>query len=210
MSELDVFRRQDFGHRLGCGRSAALLIVDFTVAFNDPAMFGGGNIAAAVERSVALLDFFRTTQRPVVHTRVVYADDGSDGGMLARKVPRLLVLTAANPASRIVPTLAPRPDELVLNKRHASAFFGTELASWLRARAVDTVVVAGCTTSGCVRASVVAANGHDFRPIVVRDCVGDRAAGPHQASLFDMAQKYADVVDRDQLVDELSRSVPQD
>ena len=109
-------------------------------------------------------------------------------------MPSLLTLTEAAHASQIVPELTPEPGELVVRKLQASAFFGTELASWLRWKGIDTLAVAGCTTSGCVRASVVDAVAHDFRTMVLTDCVGDRALAPHEANLFDMGQKYADLM----------------
>lgn len=205
MSELEIFRQQNFGNPLGFGRRSALLVVDFTAGFNDPAFFGGGNIDAAIKRTVRLLEFFRDRKLPVAFTRVVYADDGSDGGVFATKQPRLLILTERHPAGQVVPELAPRPGELVVRKNQASAFFGTGLAPWLVQQGADTVVVAGCTTSGCVRASVVDAISYNFRPVVARDCVGDRALGPHEASLFDLQQKYADVLDRDEIIAALSR-----
>lgn len=200
MSDLHIYRSQNFGNRIGFGRRTALVVVDFTVGFNDPALFGGGNIDAAVKRTVGLLEFFRRTGRPVAHTRVVYADDGSDAGVFAMKAPRLLMLTESHPASQLVPELAPVPGELVVRKTQASGFFGTGLAPWLTQRGADTVVIAGCTTSGCVRATVVDATSLNFRTIVARDCVGDRAQGPHDANLFDMAQKYADVLDREEII----------
>jgi maleamate amidohydrolase len=200
VSDLHIYRSQNFGNRIGFGRRTALVVVDFTVGFNDPALFGGGNIDAAVKRTVGLLEFFRRTGRPVAHTRVVYADDGSDAGVFAMKAPRLLMLTESHPASQLVPELVPVPGELVVRKTQASGFFGTGLAPWLTRRGADTVVIAGCTTSGCVRATVVDATSLNFRTIVARDCVGDRAQGPHDANLFDMAQKYADVLDREEVI----------
>jgi maleamate amidohydrolase len=205
MNERDIYRQQNFGNRIGFGRRSALLIVDFTVGFNDPELFGGGNIADAVKRSVELLAFFRKAKLPVAFTRVVYAEDGSDAGVFCVKAPNLRMLTETHPAGQIVPELAPRPGELMVRKTQASAFFGTGLAPWLVQQDADTVVVSGCTTSGCVRASVVDALSHNFRPIVARDCVGDRALAPHEANLFDMAQKYADVLERDEILAALSR-----
>lgn len=204
MNDLDIYKHQNFGNRIGVGRKTALLIVDFTVGFNDPALFGGGNIDAAIKQTVGLLAFFRQHKLPVAYTRVVYADDGADAGVFAMKAPRLLMLTESHPAGQVVPELAPREGELMVRKTQASAFFGTGLAPWLIQRGVDTVAVTGCTTSGCVRATVVDALSSNFRPMVPRDCVGDRAIGPHEANLFDMAQKYADVVTRDELIAELS------
>ncbi|MGQ0653799.1 MAG: isochorismatase family protein [Betaproteobacteria bacterium] len=205
MSDSDIYRQQNFGNRIGFGRKSALLIVDFTVGFNDAKLFGGGNIDPAVKRTVGLLDFFRQRKLPIAFTRVVYAEDGSDAGVFGAKVPSLLILTEHHPAGQIVAELEPRKNEYIVRKVHASAFFGTALAPWLLHQGVDTVVVAGCTTSGCVRASVVEASAHNFRPIVARDCVGDRARGPHEANLFDMAQKYADLLDRDEIIREVGK-----
>ena len=205
MGDLDIYEKQSFGHRIGFGRKTALLVVDFTVGFNDPALFGGGNIDAAIRRTVDLLAFFRSRRLPVAFTRVVYAEDGSDAGVFGLKVPSLRILTESHPAGQIVPQLEPRKKEYIVKKQHASAFFGTSLAPWLVHQGVDTVVVAGCTTSGCVRATVVDASAHNFRPVVARDCVGDRALGPHEANLFDLGQKYADVLDAGEIIKELGR-----
>ena len=204
MGDKEIYRQQNFGNRIGFGRRSALLVIDFTNGFNDAALFGGGNIDAAVKRTVGLLEFFRRRSLPVAFTRVVYAKDGSDAGVFGRKVPSLLMLTEDHPAGQIVPELAPRENELMVRKTQASAFFGTGLAPWLVHQGADTLVVAGCTTSGCVRASVVDAIAYNFRPIVASDCVGDRAMGPHEANLFDMAQKYADVLERDEIIAALS------
>ncbi|MEM9632119.1 MAG: isochorismatase family protein [Pseudomonadota bacterium] len=194
MNDADIYRRQGYGGCVGFGASPALLVVDFVNGFVDPDQFGGGNIAAAVAQSAELLDAARQTDTPVIFTRVVYAEDRSDVGMFCRKATELPKLTERAPASQIVDQLAPRAGELIVRKQQPSAFFDTGLAGSLIARHIDTIVVAGCTTSGCVRASVVDAVSYNFRPIVVTDCVGDRAIGPHDASLFDMNQKYADLM----------------
>lgn len=193
--ELDIYRKQGFAQTLGLGHAPALVIIDFVVGFTDPAHFGGGNIGPAIAATTRLLALARRQGWPVAHTRVVYADDGSDGGVFSTKVPPLLTLTETSPLSQIVPELTPAPGELLIRKRQASAFFNTGLAGWLAFRRVDTVLIAGCTTSGCVRATVVDACAHEFRPIVITDCVGDRALGPHEANLFDMGQKYADLME---------------
>ncbi len=194
MSELDIYKHQNMGNASGFGAQPALVIVDFVLGFTDPDQFGGGNIADAIAHTVPLLAHARAQGWPVAHTRVVYADDGSDAGVFTLKAPGLRALTEAAAASQIVPELAPLSGELVVRKRGASAFFDTPLSGWLRMRRVDTLVVAGCTTSGCVRATVVDALQHDFRTVVATDCVGDRALSPHEASLFDMGQKYADLM----------------
>ena len=194
MSELDIYARQGFAQKIGIGVAPALVMVDFVLGFTDPAHFGGGNINDAIEKTVDLLAFARKHGWPIAHTRVVYADDGSDAGAFTRKAPGLLKLTETSPLSQIVDALRPKPGELVIRKRQASAFFGTEFASWLLWNRVDTLFVTGCTTSGCVRATVIDAVAYNLRTIVVTDGVGDRAIGPHEANLFDMGQKYADLM----------------
>jgi len=189
-----IYQAQGMGNASGMGAAPALVLVDFVVGFADPAHFGGGNIGPAIENAVALLAHARAKAWPVAHTRVVYADDGSDAGVFTLKAPSLLKLTETSPLSQIVPQLTPIAGELVVRKRGASAFFDTQLSGFLRLRRVDTLIVAGCTTSGCVRATVVDAMQHDLRTIVAVDCVGDRALGPHEANLFDMRQKYADLM----------------
>ncbi|MBK1836761.1 isochorismatase family protein [Azospirillum sp. YIM B02556] len=189
-----VYERQGFGRSLGIQGRIGLLIVDFVNGFADPAVFGGGNIAPAIARTVTVLGEARKRGWPVAHSRIVYADDGSDATVFSIKVPGMLTLTEDAPASAIVPELTPAAGELVVRKTNPSAFFGTGLAPWLTQKGVETLLVAGCTTSGCVRASVVDAMCHGFRPVVLSDCVGDRAIAPHEANLFDIAQKYGDVV----------------
>ena len=193
-SERDVYEAQGFGNTLGIGAAPALLIVDFINGFADPEVFGGGNIPDAIAATAPLLALARSLNWPVATTRIVFAGDGSDANIFTAKVPSLLDLTEESANSQVVRELAPVAGELIVRKRHPSAFFGTDLAQWLAARRVDTLFVAGCTTSGCIRASVIDAMCHGFRPVVVTDCVGDRALGPHEANLFDMGQKCADLM----------------
>jgi maleamate amidohydrolase len=200
MVDLEPYRKATLGNSSGWGRRPALLIIDFTNGFNDPEKFGGGNIGAAVEQTVNLLGAARRLGMPVAFTRVVYADDGADAGVLCLKAPGLKNLTEGNPDSEIVPQLAPIPGEYVVYKQQPSAFFGTGLHSWLTFHGVDTILHTGCTTSGCVRASVIDGLSYNFRNLVVTDCVGDRAIEPHEANLFDMGQKYADLVECDEAI----------
>ena len=192
--EFEIFEKQGFGHSLGLGAVPSLCIIDFVVGFDDAEILGGGNIRSAIEHTADLLSFCRAQQLSIAHTRVVFADDGSDHNLLSEKVPSLKELTETAPNSQIVPELTPLPGELVVRKRNASAFFETDYGSWLTRVNADTLLIAGCTTSGCVRATAVDALGYGYKPIVVTDCVGDRAIGPHDASLFDMRQKYADLM----------------
>ncbi|GBQ35359.1 isochorismatase family protein [Gluconacetobacter azotocaptans] len=199
-----LYQRQGFGRQLGIVGQVGLLIVDFVNGFADPAAFGGGNIPQAIAQTKPLLATARRLGWPVAHTRIVFADDGSDANVFSAKVPSMLGLTETNPTSAIVPELAPLAGEYVVRKTVPSAFSGTPLASWYAHRGVQTLVVAGCVTSGCVRASVIDAMSLGFRPIVVADCVGDRAIGPHEANLFDMAQKCGDVMPYETLLSRLS------
>jgi len=188
------YRRQGFGASLGVSGRIGLLIVDFVVGFADPDAFGGGNIPEAIAATVPVLAEARRRGWPVAHTRIVFADDAGDHNIFAAKVPTLLALTETAGGSAIVPELTPVEGELVVRKTVPSAFFETGLRSWLTQRGVETLLITGTTTSGCVRASVIDAMSCGFKPVVLEDCVGDRALGPHESNLFDMGQKNADVL----------------
>jgi maleamate amidohydrolase len=203
MNTEEIYQRQGFGHTTGIGQRCCLLMVDFVNSFVDPQQLGGPAIQDAVVATVPLLKAFRSWGLPVVHTRVVFESDGSDRNLFATRVKALQALTEHAAGSQIVPELAPLPSDWVVRKQGASAFFNTALADWLHFLQVDTLVVTGCTTSGCVRATVVDAVQHNFRSVVVSDGVGDRALAPHEANLFDMRQKYADIMTRDELMSHL-------
>ena len=204
MNEGDIYQRQGFGNQSGFGKQPALLIVDFVNAFADPDEFGGGNIGEAITKTKVLLIKSRLAEIPIAFTRVVYAEDGSDAGVFCLKAPGLLKLTELSHGGQVVDELAPGIGEYIVRKTQPSAFFGTSLASWLHAKLVDTLLVTGCTTSGCIRASVVDAMSYNFRTVVVTDCVGDRAIAPHDANLFDMEQKYADLMTSEEVMAKLS------
>jgi len=195
-----TYDRQGFGKPLPLKAPFGLLIVDFVNGFADPDAFGGGNIRPAIERTVPVLNLAREKGWPVAHTRIVFQDDDGDQNIFSLKVPTLLGLKENLRSSQIVDELTPIAGELVVRKTVPSGFFNTVLASWLTFRGVQTLLIAGAVTSGCVRASVCDAMCHGFRPLVLSDCVGDRAIAPHDANLFDMAQKYASVMPRDEAI----------
>lgn len=199
-----VYQRQGFGNRLGFGQRPALVVVDFVNGFADPDILGGGNIPGAIEQTVPLLDEMRSKSIPVAFTRHVYADDGSDHGLFNVKLPTNNKLTESGTLGQVVDELKPRDGELVLNKRYPSAFFGTHFATWLTTNQIDTLIVTGCVTSGCIRATVVDGMCLGFRPMVIEECVGDRAIEPHLANLFDIRQKYGDVISKAQLDEDLA------
>ncbi|GGV18768.1 N-carbamoylsarcosine amidase [Actinomadura cremea] len=148
---------------------------------------------AAVERVVTLADSARDLGHPVVFTYVAYTPGGADGGWFYRKVPSLRLFDEGSPLGAPPGELVPREGDLTVRKQYPSAFFGTSLAGTLNALGVDSVVVTGVSTSGCVRATVVDALCHGFRPAVASDAVADRDPRPHEAALFDVDAKYGDV-----------------
>ncbi len=192
-----------FVRRLTPGASPALVVVDMVRAYFEPGeqlYMGRDDCLLSAERVLAAA---RRAGIPVLHTTVSFVEGGFDGGYFFQKVGALAVFVGDQPGGRIMPQVAPLAGEPVLVKQYASAFFGTSLASTLRARGVDTVIVVGVSTSGCIRATAVDALQHGFIPIVVRDAVGDRADGPHEANLFDIQAKYGEVLEEAVVLDYL-------
>lgn len=186
---------EGFGGTLTPGARPALLVVDLMRAYFDEASPLCLPSRSCLDSAARVLAAAREGGVPVVHTRVELAPDGRDGGVFVRKVPALRHLFGGGPMSELMPEVAPADGELVVVKKYASAFFGTSLASTLTAAGVDTVVVTGVSTSGCIRATGVDAVQHGFVPLVVADAVGDRTAATHESNLFDLQAKYAEVVD---------------
>ncbi|HIE1062182.1 TPA: N-carbamoylsarcosine amidohydrolase [Serratia marcescens] len=196
-----------WGQRIGFGRRPALLAIDFMQAYTTEGapLFAPG-VVSAVEESRELLACARRTGTPVIHTHIRYhAGHFADGGLWVKKAPVMKDMVAGNPLAAFCPPVAPLADEVVLSKQYASAFFGTALAPLLVAQGIDTLLMIGCSTSGCIRASAVDAVQHGFRAMVVRECVGDRHPGPHEANLFDIDSKYGDVVHKREALDYLNR-----
>lgn len=192
-----------YGGSLQPGVRPALLVIDFVKAYTQPdsPLYAGPNTEGARQSCEDLLALCRRADIPIVHTNVAYQDGGRDGGVFFRKVPALKIFErgARSPFAEFAPGLGPARGEVVITKQYASAFFGTTLAATLTALGVDTLLIAGMSTSGCVRATAVDCCQHGFIPLVVRDAVGDRATGPHEANLFDLQTKYAEVVTLDRV-----------
>jgi maleamate amidohydrolase len=190
-----------FHGRAGFGTSPALVVVDVNRGFTDPRSPLACDLDHVVEAIVRLLGESRRAGIPVVYTTVSYTEaDKRTAAAFIDKVPALLTLEAGSPWIELDPRIAPRPDEPVLNKLFASAFHGTALASFLAANRCDSLIVTGASTSGCVRATVVDALQHGYRPILPRDAVGDRNPAAHEANLYDIDAKYGDVVSVDEVV----------
>lgn len=200
MAEVDrdspeFFEARGFGRRIGFGGRPALIVIDLQRGFCDPTMPLGSPLDREIEWTRSILDQARYTDVAVLYT-VTSFDQGdlSDAGVWARKQAAVGSLMSGTPAVEIDPRIAPLPNEHVIHKKYASAFFGTDLASRLTSARVDTLLITGCTTSGCVRASAVDAVQLGFRPMVIREAVGDRSPAAHSQSLLDLDLKYADVV----------------
>lgn len=199
----DDYRRKGLANRMGFGKRPALLVVDFINGFTDPSTPLGGDFSDEIAATISLLDAFRGDGLPVIYTTIAYEPDLRDAGMWVKKVPSLAILTKGSRMVEVDDRIRPAYAERVIEKKFASAFFGTDLDAHLKGQSVDTVVMAGCTTSGCIRSSAIDAIQSGYFSIVVRDAVGDRAPGPHEANLFDIDAKYGDVVPSSEVLETL-------
>jgi nicotinamidase-related amidase len=194
----EVYERAGLGQSVTLGSSPAVVVVDFSCGFTDPDCALGADMTAEVEATRRLLDAAREKGLPIVFTTIGFEPSGKDGGLWLQKAPALADLEIGGRWVEIDPRLGRRDDETIVLKKGASGFFGTNLASILVSQGVDTVVLCGATTSGCVRATAIDLLQYGWPTLVPRECVGDRAQAPHDANLFDIQAKYADVVPLDE------------
>ena len=176
------------------GKRPALIVIDMVEAYLQPGSPLYAGIEDAVASAARLAAAARQCGAPVIFTNVEYQPGGADGGVFFRKVPALKVFEKGSPLGAFPAALSPEPGDLVITKRYASAFFATHLAATLTSLGVDTLLIAGVSTSGCVRATALDTCQNGFLPFVVRDACGDRHPGPHEANLFDLQAKYAEVI----------------
>jgi maleamate amidohydrolase len=202
-----VYERARLGSSLQLGTRPAILVVDFQCGFTEPEFAAGADLTAEVEATRTLLDAARAKGLPVVFTTIGYEPNMKDAGLWPQKGPVLLELELGSRPVELDSRLGRRDDEVLIVKKGASGFFGTNLAAVLISQRVDTVILCGATTSGCVRATAVDLLQYGWPTLVPRDCAGDRAKAPHDASLFDMQAKYADVVSLGEALDYVA-SVP--
>ncbi|MFN9579530.1 MAG: N-carbamoylsarcosine amidohydrolase [Novosphingobium sp.] len=193
-----------FDGHLPFGKKPALLIVDFVVAYLDPASPLYAGVEDALASNERLLAAARKAGIPVLFTNVEYSPGGADGGVFYRKGPALKLCERGSPMGAFPASLQPKDGELVITKQYASSFFGTTLAATLTAMGVDTLLITGLSTSGCVRATALDACQHGFLPFVVREACGDRHPGPHEANLFDLQAKYAEVISETEAIAHIS------
>ena len=196
--EHEFFRQRGFGLRIGFGKRPALLVIDMINAFTDPSMMLGADLGGPIEATRQMLQVAHDKGVPVLFSTVSYSEPGQkDAGIWALKQKGAVTLVTGSHGVQIDERLQFAPGDSLLVKKYASCFFGTDLVSRLLARNIDTLVIAGCTTSGCVRATAVDACQTGFRPMIVREAVGDRSEAAHVQSLFDLDAKYGDVVTLD-------------
>ena len=194
-----------FDGHLCFGERPALLIVDFVMAYLDPVSPLYASPEAALASNERLVATARRVKIPVIFTNVVYQPGGADGGLFYKKVPALRCFDAGSPLGEFPATLTPAAGETVVTKQYASAFFGTPLTALLREKEVDTLLITGMSTSGCVRATALDSLQNGFAPFVVRDACADRHAAPHEANLFDLQAKYAEVIGESDAVERLAK-----
>lgn len=192
--------KRAYDNRIGFGRQPALILVDFVRAYFDPECELYADVQPELESSLRIVEAARKHKVPVIYTNVVFDAAGRMGGRFFQKAMPLHNFVQGSPMGAWAEGVAPADDEIVISKQYASAFFGTSLASMLTAMGVDTLIITGVTTSGCIRATCLDACQHGFIPIVVSDACGDRHPAPHEANLFDMNAKYGDVVGEDEVL----------
>jgi maleamate amidohydrolase len=189
-----VYADARLGQAVTMGERPGVLVVDFSCGFTDPDCALGSDLTAEVEATRRLLEAARAKGLPVIFTTIGFEPSLKDGGLWLQKAPSLGDLQIGGRWVEIDPRLEPREDETIVLKKGASAFFGTNLATILVTQGIDSVVLCGATTSGCIRATAIDLLQYGFPTLVPRECVGDRAQAPHDANLFDIQAKYADVV----------------
>ena len=195
----EFFKQRGFGIKMGFGERPALIVIDMLKGFTDASMPLGANLDKEIAAQKPLLEVAHERGIPVIFSTVIYNDvDLKDAGIWALKMKGVATLRGDSDGVEIDPRLDFRKTDSLLVKKYASCFFGTDLVSRLLSRRVDTLIIVGCTTSGCVRATAVDAVQTGLRPMVVREAVGDRSAAAHEQSLFDLNAKYADVVGLDE------------
>ncbi|PNU03335.1 isochorismatase family protein [Novosphingobium guangzhouense] len=198
---LDDYNRGGFGGALQPGKKPALLLVDVVVAYLTPGQpLYSPRFETALASCERLTEAARKAGVPVIFTNVVYRAGGVDGGLFYKKVPALEAFLEGSALGAFPDTLQPRADEVVVTKQYASSFFGTSLAATLTSMGVDSLFITGFSTSGCVRASALDALQNGFVPLVVADACGDRDERPHEANLFDLSKKYAEVLSEQQAI----------
>lgn len=188
---------------LGLGRRPAVVVVDFIEGFTNPESPLGGSWDREIEHTSKLVACAREAGVQVIFSVVEFNPSDLASSLLYAKTPRIGILLKGSEWTAVDRRLAPATQDLIISKKHGSAFFGTALASQLQLMNVDTLLICGCVTSGCVRATAVDASQSGFRPAVIREAVGDRSPLAHEANLIDIEQRYGDVISLQRALDYL-------
>lgn len=203
-SEVEHYTQRGFGKTIGFGEKPAVIVIDFMRAFTDPEMALGAELGAEIDATNRITERARAAGVTIFFAFVSYDEpDFRDAGLWRFKQKGLETLRTGTPGVTLDPRVDYRTDDPLVRKKFASCFFGTSLAARLQSDRIDTVILTGCTTSGCVRATAVDACQHGFRPIVAREAVGDRSRPAHEQSLIDLHFKYADVMATDEVLEAL-------
>ena len=203
--DLTANYKKAYGNRIGYGIKPALILVDFVAAYFDPTCNLYADVEGNLQSALRVREAARAAGVPIIYTNVVFHPSGVNGGRFFQKALPLKNFLEGNPMGNWPEGLAPDASELVISKQYPSAFFGTSLASTLTAQGIDSLIITGVTTSGCIRATCIDTCSHGFIPIVVEEACGDRHDAPHQANIFDMNAKYADVVSEAEIITYLSK-----
>ena len=188
------YKSQNMGNRIGFGKKPAIVVIDYQKCLTDPTKPAGSNMDAEILSTAKLLDKAREKGVRIIFTVTTYAEDGFDGGLWVKKVPVTGTWKDGSEDGELDERLNHRPGEIIMVKKYCSIFSSTALASFLTAEGIDTLIVTGCSTSGCIRASVTDSACNGFRTILPRECIGDRAQIPHEVNLLDMDTRFADVL----------------
>ena len=205
----EIYERARLGQSVTLGTRPAVLVVDFSRGFTDPECTLGSDLTREVEATNRVLALAREREIPIIFTTIGFEPNLKDASLWLEKLPALEDLIVGSKWVEIDPRLERREDETIVLKKGPSAFFGTNLPSILISQGVDTVVLCGATTSGCIRASAIDLLQYGYPTLVPRECVGDRAQEPHEANLVDLQAKYADVVSVEEALSYLE-SIPQE
>lgn len=193
-TSFDSLVEKGFARRVGFGRRPAVLVIDFINGFTDPASPLGSDVTGAIEQTNRLIEAGRASAIPVFFSTIRYDDERcADAGLWLSKIVGLSVLATTGPGCDVDLRLSRQASDPIIAKKFASCFFGTDLVTRILHDGIDTLVLAGCSTSGCVRATAVDACQYGIRAIVAREAVADRLDAAHEQSLADIDLKYGDV-----------------
>jgi len=203
-----LYARRGFQTRIGFGKKPAVVVIDLALGWTDPKYPLGANLDSVIQNTKEVLEVARAKGIPRVFTTMAYDPSLEEADLFLKKIPALKSQVSGTDATKIDPRLEFQKGEIYLVKKWLSAFFGTNLNGYLTSQGVDTLIITGCSTSACVRATATDAIGSGFRPMVVKECVGDRASGPHEWNLFDIDAKMGDVVTKKQVLEYLKSLLP--